>query len=339
MYSAPQLAPPLRTDPPMRTVHSRRWRLLAIVGALGLTAAAYPIITNLTLVATLHEPAAEHLDQADLLALVQQGPPGAAFAEAFEHGDELFETVFNALDGVGANVGQGQRFTRVPRADLNGPHEWANHFPARATGPNAQACNQRHSQPAHDARAPTAANVHRDPLHSGNIGRFIQRNTPHTFAPGAIQRLAEEMTTALEAIREQLAAQVQQTGRNASATLRAKGVEFGTLRASLVRGSVVFDTRGVEGVDADLVIKPFQWKGSVKFIRDFNRGAGHNELGMQADEIVGDDVDGDGDNVVDEFTIGDMTALAVYLAAQPRPTSKVELSQLGLIPALTQAEI
>jgi len=36
-----------------------------------------------------------------------------------------------------------------------------------------------------------------------------------------------------------------------------------------------------------LIVRPFQWKGSVAFLRDFNRGAAHNELGMQAEEIVG----------------------------------------------------
>ena len=40
--------------------------------------------------------------------------------------------------------------------------------------------------------------------------------------------------------------------------------------------------------------------------------------GMPAVEIVGNNVDGDGDGVSNEFTIGDMTALAVYMAAQPR---------------------
>ena len=40
---------------------------------------------------------------------------------------------------------------------------------------------------------------------------------------------------------------------------------------------------------------------------------------MQPVELAGDGVDGDFDGVVDEMTVGDMTALAVYLAAQPRP--------------------
>ena len=89
-----------------------------------------------------------------------------------------------------------------------------------------------------------------------------------------------------------------------------------------------------------LIVRPFQWKGSVPFLRDFNRGAAHNELGMQAVEVVGDNVDGDADGVRNELTIGDMTTLTVYMAAQPRPTTLLELNQLGLLePALTSAQV
>jgi hypothetical protein len=91
-------------------------------------------------------------------------------------------------------------------------------------------------------------------------------------------------------------------------------------------------------VSADLVVRPFQWKGSVASLRNFNRDASHNELGMQAVELIGEGLDGDGDRVADEMTIGDQTALAMYLAAQPRPTTRVELARLGLIPALTAEE-
>jgi hypothetical protein len=52
---------------------------------------------------------------------------------------------------------------------------------------------------------------------------------------------------------------------------------------------------------------------------------------MQAVELVGAGVDGDFDGVADELTIGDQTALAVYLAAQPRPTTLLELDSLGLL--------
>src|SRR5262245_60204033 len=180
----------------------RSWRLaprskrgffgLIAFGVMSVT--AWAIVTDLGLVRRLHAPAAEHGDQLTFLRLVQTGQGEEAFDLAFETGDELFETRFNALDGVGANVGDGQRFTRVPRADLQGPGQWANHFPARATGPNAESCNACHGIPSDDGAGAASSNVHRDPLHSGNLGSFIQRNTPHTFSPGSVQRLAEEMT-------------------------------------------------------------------------------------------------------------------------------------------------
>jgi hypothetical protein len=69
---------------------------------------AHAIITNLVLVSALHAPQATHVEQTDLVALVQNNQTEQAFAAAFEQGDTLFATVFNAVDGVGANVGQGQ---------------------------------------------------------------------------------------------------------------------------------------------------------------------------------------------------------------------------------------
>jgi cytochrome c peroxidase len=60
---------------------------------------------------------------------------------------------------------------------------------------------------------------------------------------------------------------------------------------------------------------------------------------MQAVEIVGDGVDGDFDGVTNELTVGDMTALAVYLAAQPRPTTLTELQAHGLIDPLPGTQV
>jgi hypothetical protein len=328
----------------MRPKHLRRWRSLAIATIVvivtgGLT--VWSIVTDMTLVGTLHGHAAEHIDQQELLDLVEDGLPGDAFHEAFEHGDELFESSFTALDGVGANVGQGQRFTRVPRADLAGPGEWATHIPARATGPNAISCNACHIQLFDDGSGSAVANVHRDPLHSGNLKQFIQRNTPHLFAPGALQRLAEEMTTRLHSIRTEVRATACANGFAAPTALVAKGVGFGAIAAKRVQGSpcrVEFDTSKVQGVSDDLVVRPFQWKGSFASLRSFNRNASHNELGMQAVKATGDGIDGDYDGVADELTIGDMTALTVYLAAQPRPTSTVELAEKGIIAPLESAE-
>ena len=68
---------------------------------------------DLALVGSLHEAAKEelaeeglNLSQEEIEALVM-ADPAAAFATAFDQGDELFEITFNALDGVGANVRVG----------------------------------------------------------------------------------------------------------------------------------------------------------------------------------------------------------------------------------------
>ena len=319
---------------------------MALLGAGVISA----VITDLGEIAKVHQSVAEHADQGELNGL----PANEKFIEAFELGDELFATAFNALDGGGANVGRGQRFTRVPRADLNGPGEWRNHFPDRVTGPNASGCFECHEQPFEDGSGTPAQNVHRDPFRTGIISQFVERNTPHIFAMGAIQRLAEEMTDELSEIEKSLQQSVCTLGGTRSATLMAKGVNYGTLAVTRTRTSpcaVTWNTSGVHGIDFEpsvenpaagpnLIVRPFQWKGSVAFIRDFNRGAAHNELGMQAVEIVGDNRDGDSDGVVNELTIGDMTALAVYAAAQPRPTTLVELNSLRLLePALTATQL
>src|ERR1700752_395059 len=122
----------------------QRWLALpALLFAAGTLAAQ----TDMSPVDDLHEPAAEHADQRELLTLVQNGSYEEAYQLAFDLGEERFETNFNVLDGVGANVGDGQLFTRVPRADLTGTGQWAQHFPERATGPNAQACTACHATP------------------------------------------------------------------------------------------------------------------------------------------------------------------------------------------------
>jgi hypothetical protein len=315
------------------------------VGTVG-----WAIVTEFAHVRGVHQPAAVHTDQFRLNAL--SAPE--RFVEAFELGDELFATAFNALDGGGANVGGGQRFTRVPRADRKGTGEWFTHTPIRVTGPNAQGCFECHEQPFEDGSGTSAANVHRDAFRTGILSQFVERNTPHVFAPGAIQRLAEEMTDDLTAIQQRLAADACRVGGTRTASLNAKGVGYGTLSATRTAVNpcrVTYNTDGVRGIDflpsvenpdapPALIVRPFQWKGSVAFLRDFNRGASHNELGMQSVEIVGDDVDGDGDGVLNELTVGDQTALAIYMAAQPRPTTLLELNSLRLLePALSSTQI
>ncbi len=327
---------------------------------------------DLDIIEQNHPSHVEHITQDALNARFATDPLDA-FLFAFDLGDEFFEVDFTSVDGGGANVGNGERTTRIPRADLDGRGEWANHFPARATGPNASSCASCHSLPVADGAGATAADVHRDPFHTGNIAQMIHRNTPHLHGMGAIQRLAEEMTEALHTQRDEAIdlAKGQRRAGPITVALEAKGISFGeiTIQAtsgnrrkhtqksrgksygrmsrpmgnhdhgSPARSDVEIDYRNLEGIDEDLVVKPFQWKGTFPTVRSFNLDAMHNELGVQPREILADGLDGDGDGVHTEATIGDMTALTLYMAAQPRPTTRIELGENARGPVVSDEEI
>ena len=68
-------------------------------------------------------------------------------------------------------------------------------------------------------------------------------------------------------------------GRGSPVTRRlmSKGISYGTIQA-LPDGSV--DTSGVEGVDADLRVRPFFDHGGTISIREFVVGALKDEMGL-----------------------------------------------------------
>ncbi len=279
------------------------------------------------------------VDQHDLTVMVEAGQAAEAFLDAFEAGDELTEHAFTQDAGVGANIGEGRIFTRFPRADLVGPGEWATHFPKREGGANATSCIACHNAPVANGAGDVALNVVVDPAHTGDPSLYLERNTLPLFALSVPQRLAEEMSLQLYAQRAQAVETACAHGRSETA-LQANGVSFGSLgveRIGTTPCAVVFDTSQVTGVDDDLVIRPFGWKGNHATIRSFTRGAAHNELGLQAVELVGQK-DGDFDGVTSELSVGDVTALTVYMAGLERPVSTLELAALGLVD-LTKTEI
>ena len=305
----------------IKLMRHANWRMglgvVALTGALATGAQA--ITTDPTSIANdgaIDTPGAiEHCDEV---------VPGRDFNEVFDCGDELFSAPFNDVDGAGGNVGDGGRFTRVPRTDQNGPNEWANHRPPRATGPNSNACVNCHAVGAEDGAGEVSSNNVRDPLGTNDPGRFIQRNPPHIFGMGGVQMLAETFNTALLADVSRAMSDATAQGRNVTRALETQGVNFGSVTATAA-GQVTIDA---QGVDRDLVVKPFDWSGVLPTVRSFIRDAAHQELGMNPVETAGDDVDGDFDGVVNEFLIEDVTALTIYQAAQPRPVTTLELNAL-----------
>ncbi len=331
------------------------WRTAVTLCVLGLGLAANAAVDDRDDLADVAENvpgAIEHCDEA-----VAAGE----FLDIFECGDALFETEFNAVDGVGAVFGTGQRFTRTPRFDLD---QYANIQPTRLTGPNSSACNHCHPGAqiggGGDGPGINALNNVQDFAAirgSADPNDFVQRNPVHLFAPGAQQLAAEEMTRDLAAIRARAIQSACSQNQPVTAALSSKGISYGSIAVSPMGcPNASVDTSNVQGVDADLVVKPFGWKGVVAPLRLFNAAAFHNELGMTPTEFSGPDVDSDFDGVANEILIEDVSAMTVYLAAQPRPTTLIELddvrrqlmrfgragrqqiAELGLPPALTNAQ-
>ena len=284
---------------------------------------------NGSLIPFLETPQTEHCDQEELINIAD---PAEQAAESFECGDELFGFEFNALDGGGAHVGDGQRYTRVPRADKAGPGEWLNHIPARATGPNSESCGHCHLEPATGSGF-SGLNAVRDPVRGGQVGQFINRNTPHLMGSGAVQLVAESMTSRME---ERVAqGQIEACNANEAVTVELDvfGTDFGSVDVEC-DGSL--NTAALEGVDDDLIVRAFGWKGRDLNIRQFTRNASHNEIGMQAIELIGEGVDGDGDGVANELSVGDISAMTIYVAGQVRPITKLELDFYGLMGLLEE---
>lgn len=88
-------------------------------------------------------------------------------------------------------------------------------------------------------------NVVRDPTSSGQLDKFIVRNTPHTFGIGGLQRLAEEMTIGdVTAIALYMAGQPRPTTRLELVELGLiDDLEPGEAEA-IDRGGKVFETVG-----------------------------------------------------------------------------------------------
>ena len=253
------------------------------------------------------------------------------FPEILQAGEDLFHTVYNGFDGVG--IAKTDNGDTVARFSVPGPG-----------GPGAQACGECHSSPVKSAAGLAHSNIAVDPDNDGEPP-FNTRNTISVFGNGVLQRLAEEMTEELQAIRDQAKAAAEATpGETVRRELSAKGIAFGAVSATSANDEVAINVAQVEGVDPDLVVRVFGWKGSVTNVRSITRGPAIGGMGMQPEEILWkneenpDDLDPDGDGVQREFSVGDITAMTVYTAGQEAPTDATRLAALGYIAPLTSAQ-
>ena len=162
------------------------------------------------------------------------------------------------------------------------------------------------------------------------------RNPPALWGAGWAELIAQEMSATLQSRAEALIAQASSEGVIVSEDLVAQGTYFGRLSAvPNGEGGATLDTSLLEGVDADLIVKPFGWKGVFPTLRDFVLSSLQLHMNLQAEEVVaerqqgtlehlnlGDGLnpdDPDDDGVIREMTEGQVTALVAFLATLDTP--------------------
>nr|BAT31504.1 hypothetical protein [Fulvimarina pelagi] len=251
-----------------------------------------------------------HLIKRDLEALIASGR-------------ELFEARFTTLDGAGRpHATQAIIPTRHRRP--------VQHAFQRLAGPDANACASCHNEPATGGAGGFVSNVFvsegfesadfdtTDPQFSN------ERGTNHLFGAGLIELLAREITAELQAQRGMALKRARAMGKPVTADLAAKGVSFGAITA-LPDGSV--DFAKLEGIDSDLVLRPFSQKGVMTSLRQFTVNALNDHHGMQPSERWGarwtGTADFDGDGVDEEFGAGEVSAMVAFQASLPAPRQAV----------------
>ena len=244
--------------------------------------------------------------------------------ELLARGEQLMTASFNTLDGAGRPEATGTGDVRLRRELADGFN--------RISGPDANACSACHHLPRPGGGGDNVANVfvlaQQWPFVNfdggpGDGGRNQtlasvgnERNTLGMFGSGFIELLAREMTADLHAIRDGVLREAAASGEPATRTLVTKGIEFGSITA-WPNGSLI--TTEVEGVDRDLVVRPFHQKGVVVSLREFTNHSMNQHHGMQSAERFGDGLDHDADGIADELTRGDITALTLFQATLPVP--------------------
>ena len=234
-------------------------------------------------------------------------------------GNTLFSARFTSEDGVGRPMATQAiiptKRKRPPRSEF-----------ARTAGLDANACSSCHNVPVVGGAGDFSANVfvsegfqHSD-FDTTDPQFSNERNTNHLFGAGLVELLAREMTSSLIAQRHQALLEAKSTKIPVKHVLNAKDVEYGFITAH-PDGRV--DTSNIEGIDSDLVIRPFSHKGVMTSLRQFTINALNHHHGMQASERFGarwtstDDHDEDG--FEKEISSGDVSALVAWQATLAPP--------------------
>jgi hypothetical protein len=249
----------------------------------------------------------------------------SALPALIERGRELFKAKFTTVDGAGRPKATQAIIPTKRKTGVNPPF-------SRTSGPDSNSCFGCHNDPVEGGSGDDVANVFvsegfesaqfdtTDPSFSS------ERHTIALMGAGLVELIAREMTADLQAIRADAVRHARETGEDCRADLISKGVRFGWVVA---RADGMVDLDSVDGVDSDLIVRPFSRKGVFTSLRQFTINALNIHHGMEAIERFGVRWTGSHDfaesGVPDAITAGDVSALVAFQATLPLPRVKADL--------------
>lgn len=240
----------------------------------------------------------------------------------FVVGDELFGYLFRPENGWGSGGTDRKAIDYTPR--LRRIHQ------GLAGGPDAFGCFSCHSKGGPDGAGTQTQNAFLRGDGERTRGAD-QRNAPHLLGLGPIACLAREMSAQLQAEAAGARERAKAEGHRVEQALTAKGVSFGRIAAD---PDGTLDYGAVEGVDPDLMIRPFGWKGHAATLRDIAEESLHIHQGLLSTRIQlavrdgtldpgpygkGPWYDVDEDGVSLEIDPGMLTTVVAYLAQLETP--------------------
>ncbi|MCR9135331.1 MAG: hypothetical protein NXI27_05005 [Alphaproteobacteria bacterium] len=281
---------------------------------------AVAMITGFAASAGAGEPWSEkaigtHVSQSTLV-----GPLSAEqLQQLVEQGEVLFTAKFTDDDGVGRPMAtQAIIPTKRKRP--------APQLFQRLAGSDSNACSSCHNDPLPGGAGDLVTNVFvsegfTNPDFDTTDPQFSnERNTNHLMGAGLVELLAREMSADLQSQRRAALKTARASGAAQAIDLNTKGVSFGSLTA---HPDGMVDVSRLDGIDTDLVIRPFSQKGVITSLRQFTVNALNHHHGMQATERFGPrwtgDADFDADGVAGEITEGDVSALVAWQATRKAP--------------------
>lgn len=259
------------------------------------------------------------------LAEIAAAPMEERIALLKQRGEQLFIGKFIRAEGAGRPLATQAIIPTKRRRPAHQDFQ-------RLAGLDANACASCHHEPVIGGGASFTANVFvsegfesadfdtTDPQFSN------ERGSTALHGSGLIELLAREMTRDLQALRDDALERARRTGAAQVAKLASKGVSFGSVTAN-PDGSLDIST--IEGIDPDLVLRPFSQKGVFGSLRQFSINALNSHHGIQAVERFGATWTGtrdfDADEVPDEIGAADISALVAFQATLPAPSRRTDL--------------